>query len=73
VKLLALVPSHRLHCEQAIDLLWPDSDRRAASNNQRQALHVAPKILASDREMASLYLAQQEGVLLLWPEGPRCG
>jgi hypothetical protein len=28
VKLLALAPSHHLHCEQAMDILWPDADRR---------------------------------------------
>jgi hypothetical protein len=35
VKLLALAPSHRLYREQIMDLLWPDSSRKAASNNLR--------------------------------------
>jgi DNA-binding CsgD family transcriptional regulator len=30
MKLLALAPSHRLHREQAMDLLWPHLERRAA-------------------------------------------
>jgi DNA-binding SARP family transcriptional activator len=33
VKLLALTPTHRLHREQIHELLWPESDVRAASNN----------------------------------------
>jgi DNA-binding SARP family transcriptional activator len=41
VKVLSLVPAHRLHREQMTDLLWPDSGREAAANNLRQALHVA--------------------------------
>jgi two-component SAPR family response regulator len=34
VKLLALASGHRLHREQVMDILWPDSGRRAASNNR---------------------------------------
>jgi DNA-binding SARP family transcriptional activator len=45
VKLLALAPDHRLHREQAMELLWPDSSRMAASSNLRQALHNARKTL----------------------------
>ena len=36
VKLLALAPGHRLHREQVMDLLWPESGRKAASNNLRR-------------------------------------
>ncbi|HYQ84337.1 MAG TPA: hypothetical protein VEP28_10095, partial [Rubrobacter sp.] len=32
VKLLALAPGHLLHREQAMDVLWPDLARSAASN-----------------------------------------
>ena len=46
VKLLALAPGHRLHREQAMDLLWPELGLRAASNNLRQALHVARRTRA---------------------------
>jgi DNA-binding SARP family transcriptional activator len=35
VKLLALAPNHRLHREQAIDLLWPQLGKKAASSNLR--------------------------------------
>src|SRR5215218_8233888 len=45
VKLLALAPGHRLHREQAMDVLWPDSGRRAASNSLRSTLHAARRVL----------------------------
>jgi hypothetical protein len=31
VKLLALTPGHRMHREQAMEALWPEASRRAAS------------------------------------------
>jgi DNA-binding SARP family transcriptional activator len=37
VKVLALAPGHRLHREQAMDLLWPELGRASAANNLRQA------------------------------------
>src|SRR5215207_8057909 len=49
VKLLALSRGHRLHREQVMDMLWPDLGRRAASNNLRQALFVARRILDPDQ------------------------
>src|SRR5215204_7525864 len=47
VKLLALSPNHRLHREQAMDLLWPNLARRAASNNLRRTLYSARRALDS--------------------------
>src|SRR5215203_7532497 len=41
VKLLALAPSHCLHREQLMDVLWPDLGTRAASNNLRGVIHAA--------------------------------
>jgi tetratricopeptide (TPR) repeat protein len=35
VKLLALAPEHRLHREQVMELLWPERDAAAATNNLR--------------------------------------
>jgi hypothetical protein len=52
VKLLALAPNHGLHREQAMNLLWPGSGRKAASNSLRQC----------DRRDAA------QGNLLLRPE-----
>jgi predicted ATPase len=48
VKLLALAPGHRLHREQAMDVLWPDLGPAAAANNLHQALHVARRALDVD-------------------------
>jgi DNA-binding SARP family transcriptional activator len=70
VKLLALAPDHRLHREQAMDLLWPELGKKAASNNLRQALHGARRILASDPSMGSRYLASEDESLVLCPGRP---
>src|SRR6185437_8056819 len=48
VKLLALAPGHRLHREQAMDVLWPDRAPGAAANNLHQAVHVARRALGAD-------------------------
>src|SRR4051794_37318428 len=48
VKMLALAPGHRLHREQAMDLLWPELGPDAAANNLNQAVHVARRALAAD-------------------------
>jgi DNA-binding SARP family transcriptional activator len=67
VKVLALAPGHHLHREQAIELLWPNSGRKAASNNLRQALHVARNAL--DSTVGSRYLASEDESLALCPAG----
>ena len=67
VKLLALAPGHRLHREQALDVMWPDFGTRAASNNLRQTLYAARRIL--DLEAGSRYLVSQSESLVLCPEG----
>ena len=48
VKLLALAPGHRLHREQAMDVLWRDLGPAAAANNLHQAVHVARRTLDAD-------------------------
>ena len=67
VKLLALSPGHRLHREQIMDLLWPELGTKAASNNLRQVLYAARRIL--DPAVGSRYLASREGSLALCPGG----
>ncbi len=47
VKLLALAEGHRLHRDQVIDTLWPESDLSAAANNFHQTLYGTRKILES--------------------------
>ena len=50
-----------------MELLWPDSGRKAASNNLRSTLHAARKVL--DPAMCSRYLASEDESLVLSPEG----
>ena len=50
VKLLALAPGHRLHREQAMDVLWRDRGPAAAANNLHQAVHVARRALDAGRD-----------------------
>jgi hypothetical protein len=66
VKLLALAPGHRLHREQIMNLLWPDSGRKAASSSLRTTLHSARKVL--DAEVGSRYLASGDEQLVLCPD-----
>jgi DNA-binding SARP family transcriptional activator len=65
VKLLALEPGHRMHREQAMDALWPDLSREAASANLRKAVHFARRTLGNPEAFSS-----QESMLDLWPSGP---
>lgn len=67
MKVLALAPGHHLHREQAMYLLWPDSSRKAASNNLRQALHAARRAL--DLAAGSRYLSSKDESLVLYPDG----
>jgi predicted ATPase/DNA-binding SARP family transcriptional activator len=69
VKLLALAPGHHLHREQAMETLWPELGRRAASNNLRQALHAARRALDPDSAIGYRYLASEDESLVLCPEG----
>jgi predicted ATPase/DNA-binding SARP family transcriptional activator len=46
VKLLALVPGHRLHRDQAIEVLWPESGFDTAINNLHQTIYKARCVLA---------------------------
>ncbi len=67
IKLLALAPGHRLHRERAMYLLWPESGKKAASNNLRQTLHTARRALTSDPAQGSRYLASEDESLVLCP------
>jgi predicted ATPase len=48
VKLLALAEGHRLHREQAMDVLWPDRGLDSAANNLNQAVHAARRALGPE-------------------------
>lgn len=49
-----------------MEILWPDSGRRAVSNSLRKTLHVARRTL--DQAEGSRYLASEEESLVLCPE-----
>src|SRR5215203_4288368 len=68
LKLLALAPGHRLHREQVMDLFWPDSGRKASSNNLRRVLHSARRTLHSTA--GSQYLVSKDESLVLCPSSP---
>ena len=67
VKMLALAPGHRMHREQAMDLLWPGSGRRAASNSLRSVLYATRKVF--DPAAGAGYLASEGESLALCPGG----
>jgi predicted ATPase/DNA-binding SARP family transcriptional activator/DNA-binding CsgD family transcriptional regulator len=70
VKLLALCRGHRLHRDQAMNLLWPKLDPRAAANNLYYALHHARRTLDPEgRPAASRHLLLRGKQLMLCPEG----
>src|SRR5215204_999357 len=73
LKLLALAHGHRLHREQAMDLLWPDLEPKAALNNLNYALHVGRRTLepsALAGSAASRYLHLQGEQLVLCLDSP---
>jgi predicted ATPase/DNA-binding SARP family transcriptional activator len=67
IKMLALVPGHRLHREQVMEALWPHLGKKAASNNLRNTLHSTRAIL--DPSVGSRYLASEDDSLVLFPRG----
>ncbi len=62
VKLLALAPGHRLHREQAMDVLWPELAATAAAANLRKAVHYARHAIHA--EGASLIASVGESLSL---------
>jgi len=71
VKLLALEPTHRLHREQVMDLLWPRLGPRPAANNLHRTLYSARRVLEPDHVAApeSGYLRLRGEQLELCPGG----
>src|SRR5688572_12880761 len=59
VKVLALAPDRRLHREQVIDTLWPDSAVEEAAPRLHKVAHYARRVLGPEgivlqRELVSL-------------------
>ena len=71
VKLLALNHRHELHREQVIELLWPDLDPQAGSNNLHKVLHVARRVLQPclEPKAPSAYLHSRGELIALSPPG----
>lgn len=69
-KLLATCPSHALHREQVIDILWPGTDVESALNSLGKALYAARHALEPDlpRRMDSAYLKLTDAMLMLSTE-----
>ncbi len=65
VKLLALSDHHRLHREQLMELLWPESDPESASNNLHQALFSARRAFVLTGAPPGLYLTYDGEYLCL--------
>ncbi|MEU5539848.1 BTAD domain-containing putative transcriptional regulator, partial [Streptomyces sp. NPDC020362] len=68
LKLLSLSPGHQLHRERLYDLLWPDLDRTAASNNLHQVLHAVRRALASTGAAGDVVVLRDD-LVLLGPDG----
>jgi predicted ATPase/DNA-binding SARP family transcriptional activator/DNA-binding CsgD family transcriptional regulator len=68
VKLLALSSRHRLHREYIMELLWPESNRRAASNNLRQVIYAARGSLRLGSANSNRYFVSQDEQIALCPE-----
>jgi predicted ATPase/DNA-binding SARP family transcriptional activator/DNA-binding CsgD family transcriptional regulator len=69
VKLLALAPSHRMHREQVMHLLWPHLRGDAAANNLHRTLYVARRNIEPDPATSFRYLTLRGEQLMLCPEG----
>ncbi|MFF9048867.1 ATP-binding protein [Streptomyces parvulus] len=69
VKLLAVVPDHQLHREQARDICWPDADPQSTTGSLRVALHAARHALEPELapRAASSYLIADGSLLRLDP------
>jgi predicted ATPase/DNA-binding SARP family transcriptional activator len=70
LKLLALAPRHHLYRDQLIELLWPDSDPKAAANTFYQVLHAARQVLDPSGAQGKYYLFLQDEQLTLCPHTP---
>ena len=67
VKIVALAPGQSILREQLVDLLWPELDPGAGSNNLHQALHIARRTLGAlfPDTKPNRILRLQRGVLSL--------
>jgi predicted ATPase/DNA-binding SARP family transcriptional activator len=70
IKLLSLEPGNRMHRERVMDLLWPNLEAEAATNNLHRTLHATRHVLEPQVPAAdSCYLRFRAEQLELCPEG----
>jgi predicted ATPase/DNA-binding SARP family transcriptional activator len=62
--MLALAPQQRLHREQVIDALWPDSDPVAATNTLHVTLHAGRRTLTSFAPGRRLLTMEDDQIIL---------
>jgi predicted ATPase/DNA-binding SARP family transcriptional activator len=67
VKLLAVADRHRAHRDLLTDVLWPDLDQVAATNNLHQALHAARRVLAATGLPPAGVLCLRDDLVILAP------
>src|SRR6266850_2037042 len=71
IKLLALQTHHQFHREQAMELLWRDSDPEAANNNLNKAIHMARRALEPKLKSAAdshFIITQAQQIVMRAPE-----
>jgi DNA-binding SARP family transcriptional activator len=71
IKLLALQTHHQFHREQAMELLWRDSDPEAANNSLNKAIHMARRALEPKLQSAAdshFIFTQDQQIVMRAPE-----
>ena len=68
LKILALAPDHRLHRDQVIEMLWPETDPDSAGNNLNQAIYGVRRVFKAYNLPAQQILQLSEEFLRLCPE-----
>ncbi|MGI9166375.1 MAG: AfsR/SARP family transcriptional regulator [Pyrinomonadaceae bacterium] len=71
LQLLALQPHHQPHREEAMELLWPEHEPEAASNNLHKAIHLARRALEPELHTAAdshFIIKQGQQIVLRAPE-----
>ena len=71
IKLLALQAHHQLHREEAMELLWPESDPESATNNLHKAIHLARHALELELKSGAdsrFLITQGQQILLRAPD-----
>ena len=71
VKLLALSPHHQAHKEQVLELMWPESDGRAAISHFNNTVYAARRALEPElasRADSHFIITHEQQIMLCAPE-----